>query len=340
MRAVLNRRAAVAGCGRRTPRARWRIPAASRWLALLIGLLGACSDSRGRVAATADVQGRVVGNPAVRDVFAPDLRLHGGQWWPTRTLGVSVSKEGTFAVPDTLHALVLFRDTDHDGTLDRFAEPSSVCSSKRGEWWCETPSSRLYLHRIARRMDGEVVDKTHVIFDAYDPAGAPDTGARVCVAGGQCSAREVGPFYGASAVPLLSLCEAGDEDLRIDATSHAGTSTVLAPPPRAVRVEVTRDRGTTDGDLIRVRASEKIAWAVSWVGTLSNGATSSVLWTTEGDGDAVSIGDDGAVMRVPARQLEGCPDCSVVVQVAFDVADPARPGTLPSYFEYQEVFSP
>lgn len=291
-------------------------------LCTLAFFLGACSASTPTPAT-----GQVMLDPSYTTV-APIL-IQWGQHWehPSQTVR---ARNGVFALPARARFASAFVDSDGDGTLDRFYEPSARCTRAASEWRCAIPRSSVFVHRYLREAPDESVDKVIAGGDAFLSNGAVDWDPTLCAEGGACARPNAGPFD-AGLGRMLALCELDDVDSHEATLSFAG-ATYTARRPDPVRATFRQARQPGGAVAVEAHFDRPVDRAIVWVGTVgAAGELRARLWDSE-HATAGMLTPTSFTATIPAQAAAACDEasCLVTVQLAREV--PGELSTL-SVFE-------
>jgi hypothetical protein len=220
---------------------------------------------------------------------------------------------------------IAFLDVDHDGKLETGVEPSGHCERTTDGPRCEISARRTVIHRIRNfrvtgaGQSGDPLTDDLVLFgDYHHDDGSADSDSGFCLAADPsvCSIPNANPFgKAARPLPAIAPCKLTKmtQDPSIDVIVHAGANqqalTLTTPVPLGAHFDV----GWFDGAAsIHVTTDRPMTQAIVWLGVLDQG---NPRWSSEQASDLHLAGTELDV-RVPEAELDACPGCVIVTQVA------------------------
>lgn len=123
---------------------------------------------------------------------ARPVKVAYGKYWPLGGV-VETSSDGRFSVPKQAHAVVAFVDNNHNGTMERYSEPSADCEYATNGWRCELLAQKTTLQRSVSTRMLATSDQTFVFWEDYDASGRAVPATQLC-ADERCTSSQKSPF--------------------------------------------------------------------------------------------------------------------------------------------------
>lgn len=287
---------------------------------IFIAWLSICYVGCNRVGVT-DMRGQLHVDSTIDGALYVQLSGH----WPapgSRT--VPLTGDASMEIGDPALVATAFVDTDADGTLTQYAEPSAPCMRVGNGWSCKLERIRIVAHRITSFRVGApptlLADNLKVRVESFAADGSRDGSTRACLEehpdvcasiGGDA----LGPSTSqASAISPCAFERAVHDEAPFDlvvTTAGAQQTTTVAHPPRLdATAEIT---STSEVIVAHVETSLPISNAIGWYGTVD---ATEVYWSTEQHQGTIDVEGNHVSIRFPRQATTACDGCKLMIQLA------------------------